>query len=93
MGYILPVDQHVVVGGLHGDDGMEGSEWSGDGWGVSALWRITQSVAGVSENREDGSNDAEQRMRASKGSNLKVFPLEGTKETVLICKGEGGAVG
>lgn len=22
MGYVLPVDQHVVAGGLHGDDGM-----------------------------------------------------------------------
>lgn len=24
MGYVLPVDQHVVVGGLHGDDGIGG---------------------------------------------------------------------
>lgn len=33
VGNVLPVDQHVANGGLHGDDGMEGglSERSGDG--------------------------------------------------------------
>ena len=23
MGYVLPVNQHIAVGGLHGDDGLE----------------------------------------------------------------------
>lgn len=32
MGDVLPVDQHIVVGSLHGDDGTAISEGSGDGW-------------------------------------------------------------
>lgn len=55
-GYVLSMDQHIAAGDLHGDDGMGGSERSGDVWGVSGLWSVAtrkekmQSEARVSEN-------------------------------------------
>lgn len=78
VGYVLPMDQHVVVGNLHDDDGWEGGQDSQ----VMAGEYLERKTYHGSENRQD--RDTQFNHAGAGGdrvtANCNSSPLEGTQK-------------